>query len=96
MTRLFHGEKVALAGWGCYTEGAEGYGSEGWDAMPKTKWIIALLSCLLLAGGAFYWQNEGQRAPAEIGRSAVTQAALPEEALQNPPKENEDPGTAFL
>ncbi len=27
--------------------------------MPKSKWLIIILACLLLVGGVFYWQKNG-------------------------------------
>ena len=32
--------------------------------MPKSRWIMLILSCLMIAGGIFYWQNhDGAPAP---------------------------------
>ena len=46
--------------------------------MPKSKWMMMLLACLVLAGGAFYWQKEWQEPPAEVVRNFLEPPDLPE------------------
>ena len=46
--------------------------------MPKSKWMMMLLACLVLAGGAFYWQKEWREPPAEVVRNFLELPALPE------------------
>lgn len=46
--------------------------------MPKSKWMMMLLACLVLAGGAFYWQKEWREPPAEVVRNFLEPPDLPE------------------
>ena len=48
--------------------------------MPKSKWIMGLLACLILAGGVYYVQKEQEAPPAEIGRQALLPGAGTEES----------------
>lgn len=57
--------------------------------MPKSKWILLLLSCLLLAGGVFYWQEKERDAPAPLQRSSLTQARTAEESSSGDPEVHE-------
>lgn len=57
--------------------------------MPKSKWILLLLSCLLLAGGVFYWHEKERDAPAPLQRSSLTQAQTAEESSSGDPEEHE-------
>ena len=63
--------------------------------MPKSKWMMMLLACLVLAGGAFYWQKEWREPPAEISRRVLPPEAAEEtfpetvpEPLPETPPEN--------
>ena len=38
--------------------------------MPKTKWALLILACLMLAGGIAYWQKDGSAGP-EIVREEL-------------------------
>ena len=67
--------------------------------MPKSKWMMMLLACLVLAGGAFYWQKEWQEPPAEISRRVLPPEAaeetfpetVPETFPETPPETLPEP-----
>ena len=41
--------------------------------MPKPKWIMLIASCLMIAGGIFYWQNAEQEAGAPEAVRAISE-----------------------
>ena len=67
--------------------------------MPKSKWMMMLLACLVLAGGAFYWQKEWREPPAEISRRVLPPEAaeetfpetVPEPLPETPPETLPEP-----
>ena len=69
--------------------------------MPKSKWIMGLLACLILAGGVYYVHKEQEVPPAEIGRQALLpgtemiKSGVPEssENTENKSSKSEDPAT---
>lgn len=72
-----------MRGGPCYDFYTERNVTEGEAAVPRSKWAMLILACLMLAGGIFYWQkSDGGEGPGIVHEypSAGRQAAGKETA----------------